>query len=76
MKFNQANVRTIPLPEGKTDHIVFDEAKSGFGVRVRPSGKAVTRSYIVQYKIGGKTRPHDIGQRLQGHPGCGAAHGR
>jgi integrase len=54
MKFNQANVRTIPLPDGKTDHIVFDEAKSGFGVRVRPSGNAVTRSYIVQYKIGGK----------------------
>src|SRR6516164_3546368 len=32
MKLTTANIR---LPEGKSDHIVFDNALTGFGLRVR-----------------------------------------
>ena len=41
------------------DYITFDSEVNGFGVRVPPSGK---RSYLVQYRSGGRTRRIAIGQ--------------
>jgi len=41
------------------DYIIFDSDVNGFGVRVLPSGK---RSYLVQYRSGGRTRRIAIGQ--------------
>lgn len=41
------------------DYIVFDSEVGGFGVRLLPSGR---RSYIVQYRSGGRTRRIAIGQ--------------
>lgn len=42
-----------------TDYIAFDSEVNGFGVRILPSGR---RSYLVQYRSGGRTRRIAIGQ--------------
>lgn len=47
------------LPVQTQDYITFDSEVNGFGVRVLPSGK---RSYMVQYRSGGRTRRIAIGQ--------------
>jgi integrase len=64
MKLTTASIRTIrPIPP-KTDHIEFDDAVPGFGVRARKGGSKV---YIVQYAIGEKTRRMSLGRvELQG----------
>lgn len=41
------------------DYIVFDSDISGFGVRVLPSGR---KTYLVQYRSGGRTRRVKIGK--------------
>ncbi|UWQ95544.1 tyrosine-type recombinase/integrase [Rhodobacteraceae bacterium M385] len=41
------------------DYIAFDSEVNGFGVRILPSGR---RSYLVQYRSGGRTRRIAIGQ--------------
>ena len=67
MKFNKSNVHTIPIPSDKLkrnfpEHIVFDEDKPGFGIRIRPAPKGgVTRSYIFQCKVGEKHSRITIG---------------
>lgn len=44
-------------PDGATDHIVWDEEKPSFGVRLRPT-KA---SYVVQYRVGRQQRRESLG---------------
>jgi integrase len=61
MKFTQASVAKFRLPEGKLDHIEFDDSMPGFGLRVRNGGKQEHRSYILQYKIGPKQRRMTLG---------------
>jgi integrase len=51
----------IPLPAGKSEHIEFDEAMPGFGVRIRGGDKAQHRTFIAQYKIGEKHRRITLG---------------
>ena len=46
------------LPKGKTDAIFFDEAISGFGLRVREGG---SRVFIFQYSRDGHTRRMTLG---------------
>jgi len=46
------------LSEGKTDEIFFDDAISGFGLRVREGG---SRKWIFQYSIGGHTKRMTLG---------------
>ena len=41
------------------DYIVFDDEVKGFGVRILPTGK---RTYLVQYRSGGRTRRVKIGR--------------
>ncbi len=40
------------------EYFVWDDDLSGFGLRVFPSGK---RSYLIQYRIGNRTRRYSIG---------------
>ena len=61
MKFTQASVAKFKLPEGKLDHIEFDDSMPGFGLRVRNGGKQEHRTYILQYKIGPKQRRMTLG---------------
>src|SRR6056297_2815764 len=56
-KLTKSSVEKMPV--GGKDYIVFDSDVNGFGVRVMPSGR---RSYLVQYRSGGRTRRIAIGQ--------------
>lgn len=56
-KLTKRSVEKLAVRE--TDYIAFDSEVNGFGVRVLPSGK---RSYMVQYRGGGRTRRIAIGQ--------------
>lgn len=52
--------RTVEgLETRETDYLVFDSDISGFGVRVLPSGR---KTYLVQYRSGGRTRRVKIGR--------------
>ena len=58
MKLTKATSGRIALPHGKTDAIFFDEDDPGFGLRIRYGGK---RTWVVQYRIGGKQRRVTLG---------------
>ena len=46
MRLTTKNVRELPLPETKSDHVYWDDAITGFGLRIRASG---ARVLIFQY---------------------------
>jgi integrase len=50
MKLTNDTARTEKLPEGKTDHIVFDEQLPGFGLRVRLGAKGIKKTWVLQYR--------------------------
>jgi integrase len=56
IKLTTRAVAAIRLPEGKTDHIFWDDTLTGFGYRLRQSAGRVLRSWIVQYRRGGSSR--------------------
>src|SRR6516164_9450707 len=60
MKFTDKTVtQSKPeLPEGKTDHIFFDELDRGFGLRIRDTGSKI---WVYQYSRNNKTRRMTIG---------------
>ena len=59
MRLTTAAVEGLKLDAGVADKIIFDDDVPGFGVRVRASG---ARTWIFQYKIGGRTRRLVLGQ--------------
>ena len=59
MRLTAASTEALTLDSGVTDRIVFDDDVPGFGIRIRASGK---RSWIYQYKIGGRTRRLALGE--------------
>ena len=61
MKITQDKVTRILLPQGKSEHIVFDETMPGFGIRIRAGDKGEHRTFIAQYKIGSKHRRITLG---------------
>ena len=58
MKLTAATVRTLALPKGVSDKIFFDDELPRFGVRMRTGG---SRTWVVQYGIGGKERKLPLG---------------
>src|SRR5262249_48856445 len=58
MKLTAAAVRSLSLPKGVSDKILFGDELPRFGVRVRAGG---SRTWIVQYAIGGKERKLPLG---------------
>jgi integrase len=61
MRLTYGALAGLKMPEGKTDHIVFDDAMPGFGVRIRAGGKTEHRTFVFQYKIGAKHRRINLG---------------
>ena len=62
MRLTAAAAGGLKLDTDVTDKIFFDTDVPGFGVRVRASG---ARTWIFQYKIGGRTRRLVLGQCLR-----------
>jgi len=58
VRLTKASVAKLVLPHGKKDHLEFDDALAGFGVRIRSGGK---RTWIAQYRIGAKQRRLSLG---------------
>src|SRR5262245_42055688 len=58
MNLTAANITSLTLGNGEVDRIWFDASVPGFGLRARASG---ARSWVFQYKLGGKTRRMVIG---------------
>jgi integrase len=56
MKLTAKTTATAKLPAGKVDVIHFDDGLPGFGFRIRSSGGALRRSWVVQYRRAGATR--------------------
>jgi len=61
MKFTIVSVARFRLPSGKSEHIEFDDAMPGFGLRIRAGDKNEHRTFIAQYKIGSKHRRITLG---------------
>jgi hypothetical protein len=38
MKLTEKTIRGLALPDGKSDHLFWDEAIPGFGLRLRAGG--------------------------------------
>ncbi|GJD94154.1 tyrosine-type recombinase/integrase [Methylobacterium iners] len=58
MRLTRPNIAKLALAPGRSELIVFDEALPGFGIRVRSGGK---RTFIVQFRIGTKSRRLSLG---------------
>src|SRR5262245_65849504 len=58
MKLTVGRISGLRLPPGKTDHIAFDEAVPGFGIRLREGG---SRRFVFQYKVGDRQRRLTLG---------------
>jgi Arm DNA-binding domain len=51
--------RVVDGAEGRgKDYVIWDDDRPGFGLRVFASGK---RSYLIQYRSGGRSRRYTIG---------------
>jgi len=61
-RITKRSVEAVPLPTASGRNYLWDEQLKGFGVMVTPTG---SRSYLVQYRIGGRgspTRRYTIGK--------------
>jgi integrase len=58
MKFTTKSIASLHLPNGKTDHIEWDDDLPGFGIRLREGG---SRNWVFQYALGQKQRRMSIG---------------
>jgi integrase len=57
MELTAKTVAALVLPEGKTDHIIWDDKLPGFGLRLRAGADDKTlSSFIAQYRFAGRTR--------------------
>src|SRR3974390_2870956 len=58
MKLDRQTAAGLTLPAGKKDAIYFDEALTGFGLRIREGG---AKSWVVQYRNKGRSRRANLG---------------
>jgi integrase len=58
MKLTAGMIRTLSLPAGKSELLIFDDVIPGFGLRLRDGG---SRVFIYQYKLGNKQRRITLG---------------
>jgi integrase len=62
MKLTAKVIRGLQLPDGKSDHLFWDDEIPGFGLRVRAGG---SRSFVFQYALGDKQRRLSLGAATQ-----------
>ncbi|MGZ3323846.1 MAG: integrase arm-type DNA-binding domain-containing protein, partial [Xanthobacteraceae bacterium] len=58
MRFTKASVAALQLPDGKRDHVEWDDELPGFGVRIRAGG---SRTWRIQYRFGSRQRSESLG---------------
>jgi integrase len=58
---DRATVAKLKLANGKSDQIVFDGDLAGFGFRMRADSGRIRHSWVVQYKVKGRTRRIKLG---------------
>jgi integrase len=58
MKFTKASIAALTMPEGKSEHFVWDDDCPGFGLRMRSTG---SKSWFVQYRFAGRQRRESFG---------------
>lgn len=58
MRLTRQTVARLELPDGKAEVIHFDDALTGFGVRIRAGGK---RTWVLIYRLSGAQRKTTIG---------------
>jgi integrase len=68
MKLTQASIARLALPAGKSEAIFFDDDLPGFGLRIREGG---SRTFVVQYALGGRQRRMTIGSAKVAQDGGG-----
>src|SRR4051812_3739951 len=66
MRLTAATIRTIVLPAGKDDMVVWDSSLPAFGLRLRAGG---AKTWIIQYAIAGRTRRMVLGSVTTLDPG-------
>jgi integrase len=57
MKLNKTAIASLKLPDGRSEHFVWDDDLPGFGVRLR--GNSVR--WTVQYRVGAQQRRESLG---------------
>jgi integrase len=57
MQLTKTTVAALSLPEGRTDHIYWDNELPGFGLRLRGS----SRRFVIQYRFAGQSRRESLG---------------
>ncbi len=58
MRLTKQSVARLTIPQGKSEALIFDDALSGFGIRLRAGGR---RTWVVQYRTGQKQRRVTLG---------------
>ena len=58
---DRSTITKLKLERDKSDQIFFDDELHGFGYRLRNTNGRLRRSWIVQYRIKGRTRRMKIG---------------
>ena len=53
---DRSTITKLKLERDKSDQIFFDDELHGFGCRLRNTNGRLRRSWIVQYRIKGRTR--------------------
>lgn len=56
MKLTTRSVAAVGLPDGRDDHVAWDDELAGFGLRLRAGSGRVRRTYVVQYRTAGRSR--------------------
>jgi integrase len=62
VKLTNQSAATVPLPEGKTDGVIWDTDVPNFGVRIRKGAKGESRNWHFQYSRNGESRQMVLGK--------------
>jgi integrase len=62
MKLTAKVIRGLQLPDGKSDHLFWDDEIPGLGLRLRAGG---SRNWVFQYALGDKQRRLSLGAATQ-----------